>query len=309
MKIKKLFFAVACCLATSTGFAQISGQCGADLFWSLNSGTLTISGTGAMADAPWYDYRTDITTIEIQDGATTIGYGAFRGCSALRSVAIPNGVVTIGEGAFFECSALPSVVIPSSVTRIDVAAFARCSNLTSLTIPNSVTTIGEQAFAACSLLASVTISNRITSIDAYLFHDCISLTSVTIPASVITIGSDAFVGCSNLADIYVHNTTPPQCVASHSISFFSYFARVSGTLHVPAGSKAAYQIASEWKKFTDIQDDIILGIETVSTNDPIISTQYYNLQGIAVKQPQQGSIYIVRELHRSGKVTVSKTAP
>jgi hypothetical protein len=49
----------------------------------------------------------------------------------LTSVTIGNGVTSIGDGAFYGCSGLTSVTIPSSVTNLGVLAFSNCSGLTS----------------------------------------------------------------------------------------------------------------------------------------------------------------------------------
>ena len=53
-----------------------------------------------------FQHRQDLTSIIIQDGVTSIGEGAFRGCSSLTSVTIPASVTSIGEGAFRGCSSL-----------------------------------------------------------------------------------------------------------------------------------------------------------------------------------------------------------
>ena len=137
---------------------------------------------------------------------TSIGGGAFFGCSGLTSVTIPNSVTSIGDETFSGCSGLTSVTIGSSVTSIGGYAFRGCSGLTSVTIPNSVTGIGNHAFRDCSGLTSVTIGNSVTSIGSYAFDGCSGLTSVTIPNSVTSIGSYAFLDCSGLTSITIPNS-------------------------------------------------------------------------------------------------------
>ena len=142
----------------------------------------------------------------IPNSVTSIGSGAFNGCSSLTSVTIPNSVTSIGERAFYGCSGLTSVTIPNSVTSIGEWAFYSCSGLTSVTIPNSVTSIGESAFEDCSGLTSVTMPNSVTSIGNYAFYNCTGLTSVTIPNSVTSIGESAFYGCSGLTSVTIPNS-------------------------------------------------------------------------------------------------------
>ena len=69
-----------------------SGNCGVNgdnVTWTLDDeGTLTISGTGAMAgfgfssadSIPWKDYINSIKTIVIGDDVTSIGQLAFKNC-------------------------------------------------------------------------------------------------------------------------------------------------------------------------------------------------------------------------------------
>ena len=113
---------------------------------------------------------------------------------AKTSVTIPNNVTSIGEGAFWGCSGLTSVTIPTGVTSIGGYTFEGCSGLTSVTIPNSVTSIREWVFRDCSSLTSVTIPNSVTSIEWYAFHRCRGLTSVrclaVMPPSIDTSFSD-----------------------------------------------------------------------------------------------------------------------
>ena len=237
--MKKLFTLLLALVASvGTVFAQ-SGTCGANLTWNLTNGVLTISGSGAMTDykagaAPWYSYRSSITSVTIGNSVTSIGSQAFRNCSGLTSVTIGNSVTSIGDDAFYKCSSLTSVTIPNSVTSIGRSAFYDCSGLTSVTIGNSVTSIGSQAFRSCSSLTSVTIGNSVTSIGDEAFYGC-DLKSVTlnsnsivsktygwgssfssifgslvteyiIGSSVTSIGDLAFSECSSLTSITIPNS-------------------------------------------------------------------------------------------------------
>jgi len=95
-------------------------------------------------------------SVTIPDSVTSIGYGAFSGCTGLTSITIPASVTTIGEGAFFACTGFTSITIPDSVTEIGESAFSDCTGLTDITIPSDITSIGQNAFAGCRALTSVT---------------------------------------------------------------------------------------------------------------------------------------------------------
>ena len=187
-----------------------------------------------------------LTSITIPSTVTSIGQGAFAGCSGLTSVDIPNSVTSIGNNAFYGCSGMTSITIPSRVTSIENNAFQYCRSLTSINIPNSVTSIGDYAFEGCWDLTSVTIPNSVTSIGYNAFYGCSGLTSVTIPNSVTRIGYNAFYGCSNLTSVTVENLTPLRIDPS------TFTNRTNATLYVSAGSLAAYQAADYWKDFNEI---------------------------------------------------------
>ena len=105
---------------------------------------------------------------QIPDGVTSIGGGAFSGCSGLTSIAIPDSVTNIGVSAFASCYGLTSISIPDSVTNIGELAFSGCSGLTSITIPDTVTSIGGSAFARCSGLTLLSLPKRFEGNTSYM---------------------------------------------------------------------------------------------------------------------------------------------
>jgi hypothetical protein len=199
---------------------------------------------------------------------TTIGDGAFRGCTSLRSISIPSSVTAIGDEAFTYCSSLRSISIPSSVTAIGDYAFAYCSSLTSITvdalnrrysaangilfskdgktlvcypagkvytsytIPSSVTAIGDGAFYGCSSLSSISIPSGVTAIGVWAFSGCTSLSSISIPSGVTAIGDSAFEGCTSLRSISI-----PSSVTAIGNSAFRDCSRLS-SISIPSSVTA-----------------------------------------------------------------------
>lgn len=197
-----------------------SGTCGQSATWSFDrtTGTLSISGTGKMNNyqgvemvdlrtqiksgpAPWNSFASEIKTVVIAAGITSIGSYAFKGCN-LTTISIPDSVSYIGLCAFEGCDNLKHVTIPDGVTELYKWTFEGCSSLTSISIPASVTAIYDYAFKGCSSLLNVSIPDHVGRIEQGTFQGCSSMTSVHIPESVLAIGRNAFDGCTNLMDIY-----------------------------------------------------------------------------------------------------------
>ena len=258
--MKKLLLLLIMMLLPMMAMADSSGTCGDNLTWTLveSTGTLTISGTGAMNNyndpmyytsdiSPWYNDWTKIKSVVIEDGVTSIGSNAFLDCQLLTSVAIPNSVISIGSSSFYHCTGLTFVTVSNSVTTIGNYAFYYCSGLTSVTIGNSVTSIGEYAFYKCNGLTSITIPNSVTSIANLAFSDCADLTSVTIGSGIKTIKYGAFGYCFKLADVYCYAETAPISVDAFQSSDIK-----NVTLHVPEASVYIYSQTDPWKNFKEI---------------------------------------------------------
>lgn len=187
----------------------VSGECGENLVWTLEGTTLTISGSGAMADysysepAPWKDYASSIVHLVVEDGVTTLGSYSMKQCEKLLDVSLPESLTAIGESAFYYCDALGEVTLPQSLTELGSGVFENCGMLTRVDIPQGLTQIPDRAFSGCSLLEQVELQEGVTAIGDSAFYDCGSLTTMTIPVTVTELGNAPFGNCSGLQEILV----------------------------------------------------------------------------------------------------------
>ena len=122
---------------------------------------------------------------------TQILPNAFKDAVNLETITIPSSITTIGDGAFDGCS-IKTAIIPSIAVKyipqnnltkvvlingeaIEDNAFRNCTTLAEIVIPGSVTKIGENAFYGCTSLKEIEIGENITTIGTYAFYNCTSL--------------------------------------------------------------------------------------------------------------------------------------
>ena len=140
---------------------------------------------------------TNLTTVELGDGVTSIGKSAFLKCTQLPSITIGDGVISIGDSAFNGCTALEAANIGSG--SIGANAFQDCSRLANVTLGDGVTSIGANAFLRCKALTSMNIGSSVGIIENYAFSGCEALEEVTISAAQI--GNQAFRGAKALKKV------------------------------------------------------------------------------------------------------------
>lgn len=233
------------------------------IFYSISGNEATVISRGP-DEGPFGDVTIPetVTFDGITYSVTSIGDGAFWGCSGLTSITIPNSVTNIGGSAFYGCSSLTSIVIPNSVTTISDGCFYGCKNLKYVDIPNSVTTIGSSAFEESGLtsviipnsvtiigdrafglsgLRSIDIPNSVTYIGEYAFSAFIS--NVTIPSSVTFIGAGAF-SSNSLRNVYILALVPPT-LGDQGAFFTEYHL----SIFVPDIALDLYKVADKWKYF------------------------------------------------------------
>ena len=236
-----------------------NGDCGAvgsenSVQWALTDDdgdgfyTLTISGSGAMADyavggAPWHvalgaaANRKQINKIELSSGLTRIGDNAFLQAS-VTDVKIPDTVISIGTNAFWNCNTIRTT-LPASVRELGATAFYGtfvvnvdanspyfCSEEDGKILYNKDKTTLYQVSQDCA--GVFTIPSTVTTINDFAMNGCAKVTGeLVIPDSVQTIGRSAFEG-TGFTSLNLGNS-----VKEIGVSAFYKCAAMTGDLVIP----------------------------------------------------------------------------
>ena len=138
--------------------------------------------------------NTPVQKVQLPSTLTTIRYGAFQNCTALKQITLPESMTFIEGGAFQNCSALSSISVPQNVTYLGASAFSGCTSLTSATLPQAITRISSGLFENCSSLTTVQASSALTSIGSRAFAETSALSSFTFPQTLTAVGAESFTG-------------------------------------------------------------------------------------------------------------------
>ena len=139
---------------------------------------------------------------------TAIATEAFKNNSDLVSVYIPQGITSIGEGAFRECPNLETILMDASgVTYIPRNFAIGCPKLKTVSFPNGLSDFGEYAFYACIAAESLRVNCPINNNG--VFMGCTSLNSVSLGGECNKLGHNTFNSCTGLEEL-----TIPECVAT-----------------------------------------------------------------------------------------------
>lgn len=150
----KRILSIIMCICLLACLAPLGAGAEEAVSWSLEGGTLTVTGSGDMAfqKIPWADRLEEIQAIRLDEGITAIQDGAFAGCANLTSVTLSRSLQYIGDEAFRDCGSLCWVTLPQQLIGIGEKAFAGCAKLTSIVIPGTVGRIGDRAFEPTIIL-------------------------------------------------------------------------------------------------------------------------------------------------------------
>ena len=192
---------------------------------------------GAFDNCSW------IPTIVLNEGVTSVHPYAFRGCSALESMALPSSVTNIGNNVFFNCSGMTNLTWNGEVGIIPDYALANCSSLGEILIPTNIKTIGVFAFSGCRSLTNLTIETGVQLISDNAFRNCSSLRRIEVPNSVTSIGLGAFGGCDALEAIVLPFVGQARGGSGNSNNVFGHvFGReeTSGSVAISQNYQESY---------------------------------------------------------------------
>ncbi len=247
-----LHFVVIDC---SDGTIDYSNSCGPNLTWSFeeSSGTLTISGTGALWDNayPWSDLRGEIRRVVVEEGVTVLSdtsttLGPFQDCVNLTQVSLPEGLVTLGWRCFQNCDSLVEVALPASLQKINQSAFGDCDSLLRLPVPeeSETFTFSDGVLYSKDLTTLVlcpggksgefTVPDRVVAFSLRAFWGCRKLTAVHIPDTVTDLGNNTFQYCVSLREVNI-----PTGVTQLPISCF-YGCSSLEEITIPASITSIY---------------------------------------------------------------------
>ena len=234
-------------------------------------------------------------TLTLSDSLNTIGSFAFANSDFSGSLIIPNSVTHVGTRAFEYCHNLTGELkISESLSTINHAVFSESAFTGTLVIPNSVTSIHNMAFDHC-LFSDLDMGNGVTHLYGAAFSDCVNFTGVLkIPASVTNIENHVFRN-TRFTEIYSYNPNPPQ-LDQYTFAGYGavYFYDPNIPIHVPIGSKEAYQNAPYWSEFQNFIEDIIRNewYYEIQNENGSITYQYMYQAGDTIVQDEPTHILV-----------------
>ena len=267
-----------------------------------------------------------LVAIEIGEGVTDIGTGAFCYMTRLKYITIPNTVTSIRDIVFYACIALKAIVYPSSVTKIGNLQHGFNYEIKALCLPPTITAIGEAAFRVNNELGRLCIPEGVTTLNQYVcyglhtakeivlpdtitgaipnygFGHCYGLVKINIPSGVTSIGIEAFTNCHNLRECVlpegvttIGKTAFSSCFGFHDFIIPSTVTKIDGLAFLYADGTAIWRVkpttppALEPTAFSNVRTNDIIVYVPYSEDHSILEA-YKSATGWASKAD-----YIVEE--------------
>ena len=154
---------------------------------------------------------TNLTTVEMPDSVTEIGYSCFASNVKLENVKLSNNLKILNGLVFGKCSNLKNIELPDKLENISSQCFLE-TNIALIKFPENLKTISDGASLPSTLKNIDTSENNYFEfIDGVLYSKDLrtlvfalsNVTSVNIEESVENISGSAFQNCSLLTTINI----------------------------------------------------------------------------------------------------------
>lgn len=184
--------------------------------------------------------QSNVETIILADGMTTVPASIATGATSLRKVVLPTTAKNFGNYAFDGCENLTDINMPS-VMSLGLGCFKNCKGIKEFTFNEgtTVTTVSRDTYSPFygAGLTNVTISEGVTTLPNYMFCDCEDLSSVYLPTTLSKIGSNCFKGVPSLTEITIQSeltrTTSSTVVGAFTDTGLTKITFADGITSVP----------------------------------------------------------------------------
>ena len=211
---------------------------------------MTSIGAYAFADTYVYDH------ITIPDGVAKLGDGAFRN-TQITSVFLPTGITSLNWAVFQGCSNLDEALyIPDNVTSMYGYAFDGCSALKNIRLSANLTSMGEYALQNTNV-EYINVPSKVRVLSQGVLKNSKSLESLALPAYLKTVGAEALYGCSGLRNLSVEAVEPPTAEKTSFIGVNTDQCIIS----IPTEAYRSYLRAEYWGQFVQMRNDIAVETE------------------------------------------------
>lgn len=205
---------------------------------------------------PYYSYSDipNLETVVLENGITSIGEYAFKGCDLLTDVVVPDSVTRIGYGAFSGCSSLESITLPfvggSSTAMTSMISsglfgyiFGGSEYIGSTEIIQyfGVDHDYDLKFYIPTSLKTVTITGGI--LDYGVLVNCSTLINIKLSGSVTSVGDKVFNGCTSLQNIEVDESN-------------QHYKSIDGNLYTKDGQILMYYVEGKQDTSFIIPDSV-----------------------------------------------------
>ena len=246
----------------------------------------------------------------------TLNNNMFYSRNRIKSVDLTQAtsLTTIGDNVFYHCDSLENITIPATVTSIGYEAFLYTDRLNdvifedgdaTLTMDSSIGSglCGQSMYLGRNISGpttrfvwtdckTLTVGPKVTTLYANMFKESaletIDLTNAT---SLTTIGADVFGSCANLTNVKVGWLTPLTINDNAFNGSITHEGEKYATLHVPAGTKAAYAAADGWKNFEHVAHWSTLVTLTATAHGSIATAEATATNGSEeYRQPKEDAV-------------------